>query len=228
MSDFYSQLSAPMPEASLSADTSRGFELTSIKAAFVWERLNTVFGLCGTGWRYSHSSEVVVNNEVVVQVALQYRVPENGVGAVEWYENMWVYNDDKSWSYPVYAFGGKTPMGRATAQTDARKSALTDGLTKAASMIGVGQEVFKGEKTSSPSSPKQAVRKSPPKQSSAPAKESEESSSSPEVDSTAFYKYARKTFGTSLPSEVTVEAQKVRNSESTWEQALENIKKIKV
>jgi hypothetical protein len=33
---------------------------------------------------------------------------------------------------------------RGAAFTDARKSAVTDGLTKAASMIGVGHEVFKG------------------------------------------------------------------------------------
>ena len=36
-------------------DTSRGFELTSIKAAYVIERLNEVFGPCGIGWRYVSS-----------------------------------------------------------------------------------------------------------------------------------------------------------------------------
>jgi hypothetical protein len=44
-------LKARFPAEALSADTSRGFELTSIKAAYVVERLNEVFGLCGTGWR---------------------------------------------------------------------------------------------------------------------------------------------------------------------------------
>jgi hypothetical protein len=46
-----SALRASFPAEALSADTSRGFELTSIKAAFVVERLNEVFGPCGTGWR---------------------------------------------------------------------------------------------------------------------------------------------------------------------------------
>jgi hypothetical protein len=32
----------------------------------------------------------------------------------------------------------------AVPHTDARKSAVTDGLTKAASMLGIGHEVFKG------------------------------------------------------------------------------------
>ena len=51
-----SALRAPFPVEALSADTSRGFELTSIKAAFVVERLNEVFGPCGAGWRYVHAS----------------------------------------------------------------------------------------------------------------------------------------------------------------------------
>ena len=43
-------IKAPFPPEVLSSDTSRGFELTSIKAAFVIERLNEVFGRCGVGW----------------------------------------------------------------------------------------------------------------------------------------------------------------------------------
>jgi hypothetical protein len=71
-------IQAPFPPEALSADTSRGFELTSIKAAFVIERLNQVFGPCGIGWRYAHSpfEEIHVDNgrtEIVTEVALQYR-----------------------------------------------------------------------------------------------------------------------------------------------------------
>ena len=47
-------LRAPLPAEALTPDTSRGFELTSIKAAYVIERLNDVFGTCGVGWRYVH------------------------------------------------------------------------------------------------------------------------------------------------------------------------------
>jgi hypothetical protein len=71
-------IQAPFPPESLSSDTSRGFELTSIKAAFVIERLNQVFGPCGIGWRYVHSpfEEVQVSGgrvEIVTEVAFQYR-----------------------------------------------------------------------------------------------------------------------------------------------------------
>jgi hypothetical protein len=142
-------LRAPFPAEALKPDTSRGFELTSIKAAYVIERLNDVFGPCGIGWRYVHSPfEDVPSDdgrlEMVTEVAFQYRVTEeSGCGRVTW-TNGWQYGSDDGWSEPIFACGGKS-LGRGGAPyTDARKSAVTDGLTKAASMIGVGHQVFKG------------------------------------------------------------------------------------
>jgi hypothetical protein len=91
-------LKSPFPSEALSADTSRGFELTSIKAAYVIERLNDVFGLCGTGWRYAHSPFEEVHTdtgrvEIVTEVALQYRLPAatdgTGCSPVKW-DNGWI------------------------------------------------------------------------------------------------------------------------------------------
>jgi hypothetical protein len=143
----------------LSADTSRGFELTSIKAAFVIERLNEVFGPCGIGWRYVHSpfEEVQTGNgrvEIVTEVAFQYRFHATndctGTDPVTWnaQTNDWAFRNGHSnqdWSHPIYSCGGKSLGKGGGVITDARKSAVTDGLTKAASMIGVGHEVFKGQ-----------------------------------------------------------------------------------
>lgn len=149
-------LKSPFPPEALSADTSRGFELTSIKAAYVIERLNDVFGLCGIGWRYVHSPFEEVHTdtgrvEVVTEVAFQYRLPATtdgtGCAPVTWdaqasHWNLRGVNSD--WSEPILACGGKSVGKSDAAITDARKSAVTDGLTKAASMIGVSHEVFKG------------------------------------------------------------------------------------
>jgi hypothetical protein len=146
-------LRAPFPAEALSPDTSRGFELTSIKAAFIIERLNDVFGTCGTGWRYVHAPfETLVmadeRTEILTEVALQYRVStdeQRGCPPLEWRDG-WRPDHDRErvWSEPVYAVGGHA-LGRGGAPyTDARKSAVTDGLTKAASMLGVGHDVFKG------------------------------------------------------------------------------------
>ncbi len=135
------------PLEALSADTSRGFELTSIKAAFVVERLNQVFGPCGAGWRYVHSPFEWVEGEVITEVALQFQVADSGGNAVVWdsQSHGWAFvPDSEGWSWPILSPGGRRP-GKGTAPlTDARKGAITDGLTKAASMIGVGHEVFKG------------------------------------------------------------------------------------
>jgi len=154
-------LKAPFPSEALSRDTSRGFELTSIKAAqapAVIKRLNDVFGPCGVGWRYVHSpfEELHTDNgraEIVTEVTLQYRFPATndcvGCDQVVWdaQVNDWAFRNGSSnhdWSEPIFACGGKSLGKGGAVFTDARKSAVTDGLTKAASMIGVGHQVFKG------------------------------------------------------------------------------------
>ena len=145
--DQLSQLKASFPQEALSADTSRGFELTSIKAAYVIERLNEVFGPCGAGWRYVHSSFEQMEGEVITEAALQYPVEGSEAAAIIWdgEGGGWAFLPNTSgWSWPVFASGGKR-LGKGGAPlTDARKSAVTDGITKAASMIGVGHEVLKG------------------------------------------------------------------------------------
>jgi hypothetical protein len=128
-------LRAPFPAEALSADTSRGFELTSIKAAYVLERLNEVFGLCGTGWRYVHSpfEEVTTEKgqvEVVTEVALQYRHQEGGTHPLIW-DGGWAFRTEgtQDWCEPIFACGGHALGKGAVPHTDARKSAVTDGLT---------------------------------------------------------------------------------------------------
>jgi hypothetical protein len=152
-------LRSPFPDEALSADTSRGFELTSIKAAFIIERLNEVFGPCGIGWRYVHSpfEEIEIGNgrvEIVTEVAFQYRFHATndctGCDPVMWNAQAgdWTFRNGASnhdWSEPIFTCGGKSLGKGGAVITDARKSAVTDGLTKAASMIGVGHQVFKGQ-----------------------------------------------------------------------------------
>lgn len=156
--DQWEALHAPFPPESLSADTSRGFELTSIKAAYVIERLNEVLGPCGIGWRYVHSPFEACDlkngsQEIITEVAFQYRLNgiqdgASGCPPAEWCALThgwgWRENSPANWSEPIFACGGKGVVKGGAPHTDARKSAVTDGLTKAASMLGVGHQVFKG------------------------------------------------------------------------------------
>ena len=146
-------LRVPFPPEALTPDLSRGFELTSIKAAYVIERLSDVFGPCGVGWRYVHApfeSLIMADQrtEILTEVALQYRISEEeqrGCDPVEWRDG-WYLDPNRSrvWSEPLYAVGGHCLGQGSVPYTDARKSAVTNGLTKAASMLGIGHEVFKG------------------------------------------------------------------------------------
>ncbi len=109
------------PAEALSKDTSRGFELTSIKAMYVILRLNDVFGI--TGWGYEFTEPQERDGEYFTKVTLK------------------IYNENETHSITQY--GGKKVVRNNI--TDAYKSAITDGLTKCASILGIGHKVFKGE-----------------------------------------------------------------------------------
>lgn len=160
---FREQLSEPMPVEALKLDESRGFPLTSIKAAFVLERLSLVFGLLGYGWRYAPSPHRIQGNEILVDVALQWRVTEDADQGVccrpiYWGRYVdaqtghvvegWYPDNDRPavWSEPVIATGGSSTNRKGSVPwTDASRSATTNALTKAAGRLGVGIEIWKGQ-----------------------------------------------------------------------------------
>lgn len=152
------QLMGDFPSEAYSTDNSRGFPLTSIKAAYIFERLSDTFGLCGYGWRYSHTPVTTWSSgnqdEIILEVALQYRLSDDLAAGycppVVWDNEFqhWASLEGAPnvWSEAVFAHGGKKTYGKGSAPTtDAHKSALTDSLTKAASMLGIAHTVFKGQ-----------------------------------------------------------------------------------
>lgn len=129
----YKELLKPFPNEAYSVDSSRGFNLTSIKAQYVVERLNEVMGV--DGW------ELVGNFE------------KEGNGVL--FIGKLVLNDG-------FAGHSQLAVGYSDQKKnigDAYKGAMTDALSKAASKFGLGNEVFKGNvappaKGSSSSKPK--------------------------------------------------------------------------
>lgn len=119
--ELYAKLSAPFPAEAMTADTSRGFALTSIKAQYVVERLNEVFG--ADGWEAKPS--VLFNDKeggCGVQLSLIARYP--GLLPIA--------------RHVISGSKAKKDPG------DLLKSAMTDALCKAASHLGIGNEVYKG------------------------------------------------------------------------------------
>ena len=112
--EFIQKLKAPLPAEAVSPNSDKP-GLSSIKVIFVVERLNEVFGL--NGWKVVN--EVVESGQMVV-VKATLSVPK--------------------YEITVEQFGGNNNFDRG----DAYKGACTDALSKCASYLGVGMDVYKG------------------------------------------------------------------------------------
>jgi hypothetical protein len=110
------KLRAPLPPAAFTVNRQH-MHLTSIKAIFVIERLNDVFGI--GGWRVTDEVVEKTGNWVVIKSTLT--VPGRDI--------------------VISCFGGNDAPDRG----DAYKGAATDALTKIGSYLMIGAAVWKGE-----------------------------------------------------------------------------------
>lgn len=114
--DLIKKLREPLPKEAVKPHPTKTY-LSTIKAIYVVERFNDVFGL--GGWNVSN--EVVETSEKFVVVRSTFSAPEYGI----------VVKD---------IYGGNDNPDRG----DAYKGACTDALTKIGSYLYVGMDVFKG------------------------------------------------------------------------------------
>lgn len=111
-------LDAPLPVEAVSPHPTKNY-LSTIKAIYVTERLNKVFGV--GAWRV-RSEQIAHENKMVV-VKVTFEIPEYGI------------------YYECYGGNDNADLG------DAHKGAVTDALTKIGSWLGIGADVFKGKAT---------------------------------------------------------------------------------
>jgi len=121
--EMYEALKKPLPTGAVKPHPTKTF-LSSIKAIYVTERLNDVFG-CGAWTQAVEHITTTDKSMVVVKVTLT--IPEYGV-----YIESYGGNDN----------GGETSKNFDLG--DAFKGATTDGITKIGSYLGIGIDVFKG------------------------------------------------------------------------------------
>lgn len=124
--DMRKALQAPLPAEAVNPHPTKSY-LNSIKAVYVTERMNEVFGV--GGWRIKIEKESV-STEGMVVVKVIYEVPEYGI----YYE----------------CYGGNDNGGEGSKNFDlgdAFKGATTDAITKIGSWLEIGIEVFKGKVT---------------------------------------------------------------------------------
>jgi hypothetical protein len=129
---FRAALSTPMPAGAIQQHPSKKF-LSTIKAIFIIERLNDVFGILG--WDFEHEIVGTYDNTVGTEVRKQIVVRGR------------IYIREFDLYTPVQ-YGGKDLDGKGQEPVDGFKSAVTDALTKCASFLEIGIQVFKGDPNS--------------------------------------------------------------------------------
>jgi hypothetical protein len=128
-------LNRPLPPEAVRQHPTKTY-LSTIKAIFVIDRLNEAFGI---GEWYA-DYEIIDNSKADIIVKAVLLVPKYGIYLTN--------------------FGGNDNGGQNSKnfdQGDAYKGACTDALTKIASYLGIGADIWRGEKQPSP----QGYRKQP-------------------------------------------------------------------
>jgi hypothetical protein len=123
--DIYKKLTAEFPQEAYSADRTRSsITLTSLKAQYVVERLNEVLGV--GNWAL-HGTWKEVSDGILYVGSLEYSITDG----------------DKTSTHSTGDVPGFAGFDKANSG-DAYKSARTDCLSKAASYLGIGNEMYKG------------------------------------------------------------------------------------
>ena len=118
----YEGFKADFPDEAYTVDSSRGFDLTSLKAQFIIERLNEVAGV--NGWILTGDFKETEKGTLYLgSLQLIDRLENKSIHSVE----------------AIGFSASKKNVG------DTYKGARTDALSKAASYLGVGNDMFKGK-----------------------------------------------------------------------------------
>lgn len=124
------QLCKELPSEAVTPHPTKKY-LSSIKSIYVTERLNEVFGV--GAWRVK--TEVVDKDAKMVVCKVTFTVPDYGI------------------EYECFGGNDNADLG------DAYKGATTDALTKIASWMGIGGEVFRGEVGKAKPQPQQSKKR---------------------------------------------------------------------
>lgn len=156
--DLRAKLHEPMPKEAIKQHPTKTY-LSTIKAMYIIERLNDVFGI--GGWDVEH--EIISDTEDYVAIVGRLYIKAHDI-------------------YTPAQYGGHIKTGTNTEAADGYKSAVTDMISKCASYLEIGLEVFKGEAGKVPAKPtkpaakpvpekKKVVRKAAPKKKPEPTEE---------------------------------------------------------
>jgi len=170
--EYRKKLSAPMPRQAIKQHPTKSY-LSTIKAIYITERLNDVFGILG--WEMEHEVESITKDNDKDYVVVKGR--------------LYVREFDL---YTPFQYGGHQLEGKGTEPADGYKSAVTDMQGKCASLIEIGIQVFKGEPNSQVANVSKVVAESKPQEEEAKAEPKKTESKKPAAKKPAAKKPADK------------------------------------
>ena len=120
-------LDRPLPDEAISQHPTKTY-LSSIKSIYITERLNEAFGVGS----WTVKSKVISENAGAPVVYVTLKIPQYGIKL-----SQYGGNDNGGTKNKNYDLG------------DAFKGAMTDGISKIASYLGIGADVYKGKQKAS-------------------------------------------------------------------------------
>ena len=135
------ELRKPFPPEAISQHPTKTF-LSTIKAIYIVERLNDIFGI--GGWNIE--SEIV--EDTTDYVSMKGRITIGN-------------HEDSDYFTTPYQYGGHKKTGKNTEPADGYKSAVTDCQSKCASYLEIGIDIFKGKGDRKPRGVQQQPPQSP-------------------------------------------------------------------
>lgn len=127
------KLREPLPAGAVKPHPTKNY-LSSIKAIYVTERMNDVFGVGSWSTKLDH---ITTTSEGMVVIKTTFEIKEYGI-----YFECYGGNDNGGENSKNFDLG------------DAFKGATTDALTKIGSFLEIGIDVFKGKATAAPAQDK--------------------------------------------------------------------------
>ena len=131
--EIYDKLRTPPQNALKKIMGGRLKGMTDIRPQWRYEALTSVFGPCGVGWKFEVKSFEIQEHEgekvVIATIALYFKA-------------------EGQWSDPIPGIGGASLVTKESSglrlNDEAYKMAITDALSVAAKMIGVGADIYRG------------------------------------------------------------------------------------
>jgi hypothetical protein len=108
--------------------------MTDISPQYRYQVLTEIFGVCGIGWKYT--------------IDELWQVPGSDNQVIAWARISLYIKDKDSWSDPIQGIGGSMHIEKEKAglhtSDEGYKMAVTDALSVACKMLGIGADIYLG------------------------------------------------------------------------------------